>query len=61
MSATEPTCEQRTVEDLEALSKSCRREIVKMVKRANAGHPGGSLSVIDLLVGLYGNTVRVTT
>lgn len=61
MTAAEPTCEQRTVDDLELIAKDCRREIVRMVKRANAGHPGGSLSVIDLLVGLYGNTLRVTT
>ena len=30
-----------------------------MVYRAQAGHPGGSLSEIDLLVGLYKNTLRV--
>ncbi|DAC34538.1 MAG TPA: transketolase, partial [Candidatus Poseidoniales archaeon] len=33
--------------------------IVKMVHRAQAGHPGGSLSEIDLLVGLYGGVLRV--
>jgi transketolase len=30
-----------------------------MVHRAQAGHPGGSLSEIDLLVGLYGGVLRV--
>ncbi|HJM66955.1 MAG TPA: transketolase [Candidatus Thalassarchaeaceae archaeon] len=61
MTGAEPTCQQQTVDDLKDIAKGCRREIVKMVKRANAGHPGGSLSVIDLLVGLYGRTLRVST
>jgi len=61
MTGAEPTCEELTVDDLVVISKDCRREIVKMVKRANAGHPGGSLSVIDILVGLYGRTLRVST
>ena len=30
-----------------------------MVWKANAGHPGGSLSAIDMLVGLYGHKLRV--
>ena len=50
---------QHTIEELEELARKCRIEIVKMVYRAQAGHPGGSLSEIDLLVGLYGNELRV--
>ncbi|MBT94273.1 MAG: transketolase, partial [Euryarchaeota archaeon] len=30
--------------ELEELARRCRIEIVKMVHRAQAGHPGGSLS-----------------
>ena len=47
------------VTDLEAMAKRCRRNIVKMVYNAGAGHPGGSLSAIDMLVGLYGHRLRV--
>ncbi len=50
---------QHTIEELEELARKCRIEIVKMVYRAQAGHPGGSLSEIDLLAGLYGTTLRV--
>jgi len=32
-----------------------------MVWNANAGHPGGSLSAIDMLVGLYGHKLKVDT
>jgi transketolase len=34
-------------------ARRCRREIVKMTHRAAAGHPGGSLSAIDILTALY--------
>jgi len=47
-------------EDLEKMALSCRRNIVDMVYRAKAGHPGGSLSVIDILVALYGTQLRVS-
>ncbi|MEC8540747.1 MAG: transketolase [Candidatus Thermoplasmatota archaeon] len=48
-----------SISDLEELARKCRVEIVKMVHRAQAGHPGGSLSEIDLLAALYGNYLRV--
>ena len=47
------------VEELEAMAKRCRRNIVKMVHGIGAGHPGGSLSAIDMLTGLYGHRLRV--
>ena len=50
---------QHTIAELEELARKCRIEIVKMVYRAQAGHPGGSLSEIDLLAGLYGTIMRV--
>ena len=47
------------IEHLEEQARRCRVEIVKMVHRAQAGHPGGSLSEIDLLVALYGGILNV--
>jgi len=47
------------IDALEEQARRCRVEIVKMVHRAQAGHPGGSLSEIDLLVGLYGSVLNV--
>lgn len=49
-----------TIEELEAVAKRCRRDIVKMVHSIQAGHPGGSLSAIDLLVALYKNKLNVS-
>lgn len=42
-----------TTEELQAIARDCRRDIVKMVHSAKSGHPGGSLSCIDILVTLY--------
>ena len=48
----------KSIPELEELARRCRVEIVKMVHRAQAGHPGGSLSEIDLLAALYANYLR---
>ena len=48
----------KSIPELEELARRCRIEIVKMVHRAQAGHPGGSLSEIDLLAALYANYLR---
>ena len=40
-------------------ARRCRREIVKMTHRAAAGHPGGSLSAIDILTALYCRRLNV--
>tara|TARA_B100000161_G_C33461363_1_gene373681 strand:- start:18 stop:845 length:828 start_codon:yes stop_codon:yes gene_type:complete len=48
-----------SIVELEELARKCRVEIVKMVHRAQAGHPGGSLSEIDLISALYANYLRV--
>jgi transketolase len=47
--------------DLSALADSarwCRVQILRMLAHAGSGHPGGSLSVIDILTVLYGNRMR---
>jgi len=41
------------MDNLERIAGQARREIVEMIYRAGSGHPGGSLSSVDLLVGLY--------
>ncbi|MBC8514856.1 transketolase [bacterium] len=45
---------------LEAFARKCRVDILRMTTRAQSGHPGGSLSAIDLLVALYGTQLRVS-
>lgn len=38
---------------LQDISKKLRKEIVEMVYQANSGHPGGSLSAIDIMTYLF--------
>ena len=39
--------------DLKALARDMRVDIIRMIEAAGSGHPGGSLSVIDVLTVLY--------
>ncbi len=43
---------------LEAIARECRVQIVRMLTHAGSGHPGGSLSVIDLLTAIYFGRLR---
>src|SRR5207302_3910050 len=46
------------VEELQALAKTIRREIVEMITAAKSGHPGGSLSAVEILVTLFFDVLR---
>ena len=41
------------VKNIESVSKKIRRNILKMIHNAKSGHPGGSLSSVDILNVLY--------
>lgn len=41
------------IQNLEQRAKEMRIDIVKMIAEAGSGHPGGSLSCIDILTALY--------
>src|SRR5262249_52630006 len=43
---------------LESIARECRVQILRMLAHAGSGHPGGSLSVIDLLTTLYFGRLR---
>ena len=43
---------------LEAIARACRVQIIRMLTHAGSGHPGGSLSVIDLLVAIAFGPLR---
>ena len=45
--------------NLQEKAKKIRRNIVEMVYQASSGHPGGSLSVADILTALYFSELRV--
>ena len=38
---------------LQDIARECRVQIIRMLTHAGSGHPGGSLSVIDILTTLY--------
>lgn len=46
--------------ELQVMCRTVRSDIVTMVSKAGSGHPGGSLSAADLLVGLYfGGIIKI--
>ena len=42
------------INELKTKAVQCRREILEAVHRAACGHPGGSLSAVEILLSLYG-------
>ncbi|MDG6225500.1 MAG: transketolase [Candidatus Thermoplasmatota archaeon] len=44
--------------DLAGISTEARRWIIRMTHEAGSGHPGGSLSSIDILIALYFKVMR---
>ena len=47
------------IEELEQSALNARRNIVKMIHAAKSGHPGGSLSGVDLLTVLYQKCLNI--
>jgi len=46
------------VQELQETSKSVRRAIIEMLAAAKSGHPGGSLSAVEILVTLFNDVMR---
>lgn len=42
-----------SLNELQTVSKEVRKDILRMIYEAGSGHPGGSLSSVELLVSLY--------
>ena len=47
-------------QELELKSIQYRRKVLSIIKAANAGHTGGSLSAVDILNVLYNSTMDIT-
>ena len=43
----------KNIEELKEISKTLRGDIVSMLTESKSGHPGGSLSIADILAILY--------
>lgn len=46
------------MEEMEAVAKRIRRHIVFMTNKAGSGHPGGSLSAVEIATVLYFKVLR---
>jgi transketolase len=49
----------KSLEELQSIAKRVRRDIVEMITTAKSGHPGGSLSAVEILVELYFDHMRI--
>jgi transketolase len=49
----------KSIDELKAIALKIRREIVVMIGAAGSGHPGGSLSAVEILVELYLNHMHI--
>jgi len=47
-----------SVTEMEAIARRVRRNIVSMIGRAGSGHPGGSLSAVEIVSTLYFRILR---
>ncbi len=47
-----------SLEDMKGVTKRLRRHIVTMIGRAGSGHPGGSLSAVEIVTALYFKVLR---
>ena len=45
--------QSKSLEELQAIAKRIRRDIIEMITAAGSGHPGGSLSAVEILTTLY--------
>ncbi len=47
-----------SIEEIKGIARELRRDVVKMTFTAGSGHPGGSLSELDILTSLYLGVMR---
>jgi transketolase len=49
----------KSVDELEAIARRCRVDAIKALREAQSGHPGSSMSLMDVMVALYhGDLIR---
>lgn len=50
---------EKNIKKLEKIARKVRRDIIEMIFEANSGHPGGSLSCVDILTTLYFSELNI--
>jgi transketolase len=58
MNAAVTPLPRKSMDDLKRIARGLRIDIVKMIGAAGSGHPGGSLSEVELLTALYFRVLR---
>jgi len=57
-SASAAKAKSLSTEEMEAIAKKLRRHIITMTGKAGSGHPGGSLSAVEIVTALYFRLLR---
>ena len=57
-SATSTALAKDELDELQAIAGGLRRSIVTMIAEAGSGHPGGSLSAVEIVTSLYFRVLR---
>jgi transketolase len=47
-----------SIPEMQVMAKTLRRHIITMISKANSGHPGGSLSAVEIITALYFRVLR---
>ncbi len=47
-----------TVDEMTLMARRLRRHVINMIAKAGSGHPGGSLSAVEIITALYFNILR---
>jgi transketolase len=58
MSASDTVKRPLSAEEMQGMAKKIRRDIITMIGTAGSGHPGGSLSAVEILTALYFKVLR---
>jgi transketolase len=53
-----PTSKKKTIEELEKIANSIRKDIIKMLEHAKSGHSAGPLDLADVFTALYFDVLR---
>lgn len=53
------TNRKELVDQLKSIARDCRIDILEMLEKAGSGHPGGSLSAIDIITTLFFSEMKM--
>ena len=51
----------KDIHELQQIAKEVRKDIVRMLTESGSGHPGGSLSAVEIMTTLYFKEMNINT